>query len=381
MSSSLFLGVRSFAFVVAVLVAAFAVALRMDAFTLLLNRLLAAPPDPKIGRIEYLDLDGLRRRYENRRVLVIGGTRGVGYGTALAAAKAGAHVTIVGRSEASGRRAVEAIRAELSPTDASDGRAEFLQGDIGTVCGATALVDNLASAATNEVGEENDGTINNDAKRYNYLVVTAAIFPDWSQPLLNEDGIDRSVAVAVVGRSIVYRRMDEFMNVGNSPRVLNVLAAGLSPPVSDLSRFFDRDVIAGRRNVSSVFEAMLTFGLSSELLMDKLNSQKPSYTMVSTHPGFLKTDLHRGQGWKFDALEAALVTLMGVSEDECGMRQASILASDRLREGGLSLVDFIGVGRTKSPQLQRLIDDHGDWLWSFLVELEEQKRGSCPTSI
>ncbi len=44
-------------------------------------------------------------------------------------------------------------------------------------------------------------------KKFDYAVISAATFPDWTKPLQNEDGIDKSFAIAVVGRFIIYRNM------------------------------------------------------------------------------------------------------------------------------------------------------------------------------
>lgn len=48
--------------------------------------------------------------YISEHALLIGGTRGIGFGTAQALAKAGAHVTIVGRSKNNGAKAVSTIQ-------------------------------------------------------------------------------------------------------------------------------------------------------------------------------------------------------------------------------------------------------------------------------
>lgn len=344
----------------------FAVALKVVLFPALLE-MLHAPLDPSIGKIEFEDTETLKTTYNNKRALLIGGTRGIGYGTALAMAKAGAHVTIVGRSEKSGTAAVDKIRSQLDDgTSSSKDQVEFIQGDIGTICSATSLINKLASIADTK-----------DELRYDYLVVTAAVFPDWDAPsLLNEDGIEKSFAIAVVGRYLIYRNVNKFLrndeNDSKIPRVLNVLASGMDPPGNNL---IDRDLITGKRNVNNLLEALLTMGVGNELMLDRLNKDNP-YTMVSTHPGFLKTDLHRGQGLAFDVLEWILIALAGVSEEECGQRQASILASDKLHVGGISLVDNAGTGRLKSSSLNMLIDEHGDWLWTFLNELEE-RGASC----
>jgi hypothetical protein len=87
-----------------------------------------APLDTRIVTLPILTPDELRHVYSGKRVLVIGGTRGVGLGTALAAAGAGASVTIVGRSEKGGKRALERLR-EVAPEPG--GSLELLQEMLG----------------------------------------------------------------------------------------------------------------------------------------------------------------------------------------------------------------------------------------------------------
>ena len=61
-----------------------------------------APADDFIGKIPLLSTEDLMTHVKGKNALLIGGTRGVGMGTALALYRAGAHVTIVGRSDHSG---------------------------------------------------------------------------------------------------------------------------------------------------------------------------------------------------------------------------------------------------------------------------------------
>lgn len=75
------------------------------------DALLAWPRDAAVGTLPVMSRADLEKSYAGRRVLLVGGTRGVGLGAALAMAAAGAHVTVVGRSAASGASAVAAIKA------------------------------------------------------------------------------------------------------------------------------------------------------------------------------------------------------------------------------------------------------------------------------
>ena len=211
-------------------------------------------------------------------------------------------------------------------------------------------------------------------ERYDYLVVTAMTFPDWSVPsTLNEDGFDQSYFIGAIGRFIVYRNMHRFLR-GDDPRILNVLAAGAKPMAKPL----DRDLAGGKREPKNLLDDLSTTALTNEIMLIGLEEKDPNIagkaTIVSTHPGFLKTDLHRGQGWLFDAIEWLFVSLAGISEEECGIRQASILASNKLHKGGLSYVDMCMEGRARSSQLQVHVDENLDWIWSLLTSLETESK-------
>ena len=205
---------------------------------------------------------------------------------------------------------------------------------------------------------------------FDYIVVTVAIFPDWDQPLLQENGFDKAFAVAVVGRYRLYRGAKAFLNFPKDlqmppPVVLNVMASGELPLTS-----FDRELASGKRTVNTLFESLGLISVANDLMQIGLEEYAEHFgsTRVSTHPGLLMTDLHRGQGVLFDALEALGVFLMGFSEEEAGLRQASIMVSSALQQGGLSYVDSQMYGRLRSPQLQREVDQHLAWLWALLKD-------------
>jgi len=202
------------------------------------------------------------------------------------------------------------------------------------------------------------------AGRFDYLVVTAAVFPDWAD-LLNEDGIEKGHAIGVVGRYALYRHMNLFVQEG--ARVLNVAASG------EKEARFDRDIMTAKRNVTGLIETVLNWAGAHEMsqigLQESNNFHKT--TRVSTNPGLLGTELHDGQGWVMDIIEPIMVALIGISEEECGHRQASILASPRLHKEGLTYVDEDLIGRTRSTALQEVANKHLSWLMAWLNERTE----------
>mmetsp|Transcript_1356 Transcript_1356/g.1882 ORF Transcript_1356/g.1882 Transcript_1356/m.1882 type:complete len:355 (+) Transcript_1356:103-1167(+) len=315
-----------------------------------------APADDYIGNIPLLSTEQLVPHVNGKNALFVGGTRGVGMGTALALYRAGAHVTIVGRSEHSGAKAIATIQylSPYTPTS-TPGSINFMQGDIGTICTSMKLIEQLSASPTS----------------YDFAVVSAATFPDWTKPLQNVDGLDKSFAIAVMGRFLVYRNAHRFMN--KHARIINVLASGEKLPVE----LFDKEIASGERNVTGLLEAMMTFAVGNEIMMDGLYTydnryaSKDYFTMVSTHPGLLQTDLHRGQGFLFDMLETAMTTIAGTTEEDVGVLQSSILVSKQVHLNELSFVDSFGYGRVHDIKMKDMIEENSSWLWEMLTKLEK----------
>jgi NAD(P)-dependent dehydrogenase (short-subunit alcohol dehydrogenase family) len=324
-----------------------------------------SPRDERIGQIPIMSLSEMEKAYLGKRVLIVGGSRGVGLGTALAVARAGADVTIVGRSPTSGQAALDRLKQESALSAAADSaEISFLAGDIGSLASSHQLVADLEAASKKKRG-------------FDYLVVTAAIFPDWSRPHQQEDGIDECFFIGVVGRYIVYKNMARFMNVSDDPtknenvRVLNVMASGEMPVYT-----LPKDLASGKRDAKSLFESIMTFATGNELMLRILEEDVNASlgtTRVSTHPGLLKTDLHRGQGWLLDLAEFVGVMLKGISIEHCGQTQASILASPLLPKQEQSYVCSDMHGRLMHPNLIALQQTHQAWLKDFLDKLVDDK--------
>lgn len=343
-----------------------------------------APKDAVLGVIPTMTAMQLHSVYRGKRVLVVGGTRGVGRGISLALAVAGAELTLVGRSERSGQKMLQELRDVPPTVQGSGGAASFsyVQGDLSCARTSLATVDRLLRIAEGSSGGGDDSA-SAGGRPFDYLVVTAGVFPDWAS-LQQEDGLEKAFAVAVLGRYALYKSMHRLLrptmpsdsgvdNMG--PRVLNVLAAG-DLPYGSFNRAMARGDPASLP--TNLFSAIANVGLGNEIMlirtMRRLRAElgRGDVAMVGTHPGLLSTDLHGGQGWLMDALEPLGTFFVGIGEEECGLRQAAILASDRLHrpaEGAgeaLSYVDSDLQGRARSEQLQAQVDEHGDWLIAFL---------------
>ncbi len=86
---------------------------------------------------------------KGKQALVTGSTAGIGFATARALAREGAHVTVNGRTETRVKEAVDRLRAEMTGA-AVDGIA----ADLGTGSGCAALIDRLphVDVLVNNVG-------------------------------------------------------------------------------------------------------------------------------------------------------------------------------------------------------------------------------------
>ena len=348
------------------------------------------PPDDEIGQIvdeqhnndiTYEELAALGV-IKGKSALIVGGTRGVGFGTSMALAQAGAaRVTLVGRNEVNGNKAVSRIKKSLQSSSSSSQctKVTFLQGDIGTVASTKLFLKKLQHDSKSD--DDDEGI------RYDYLIVTAAIFPQPKQrnpKPLNEDGVEKSFGIAVVGRFLLYHSAHTFMKQQPTDRsnnnnhrtiILNVCASGGNFP-----RKFSRELVRSL-GYSHMFNIM-NFAIGNELMLRKLveednyDGKKFDFPIITTHPGYLKTDLHRGQGILMDIAEGVLVHFLGSTEEECGRRQVSILCAlacnkfRRSRRSLLSMVDNFGQGRLINKNTEQDLNEHGNWLWNLLLLIE-----------
>ena len=348
------------------------------------------PPDDEIGQIvdeqhnndiTYEELAALGV-IKGKSALIVGGTRGVGFGTSMALAQAGAaRVTLVGRNEVNGSKAVSRIKKSLQSSSSSSQctKVTFLQGDIGTVASTKLFLKKLQHDSKSD--DDDEGI------RYDYLIVTAAIFPQPKQrnpKPLNEDGVEKSFGIAVVGRFLLYHSAHTFMKQQPTDRssnnnhrtiILNVCASG-----GNLPRKFNRELVRSL-GYSHMFNIM-NFAIGNELMLRKLveednyDGKKFDLPVITTHPGYLKTDLHRGQGILMDIAEGVLIHFLGSTEEECGRRQVSILCAlacnklRRSRRSSLSMVDNFGQGRLINKNTEQDLNEHGNWLWNLLLLIE-----------
>jgi len=301
-----------------------------------------APEDPSIGTVDILSTKQLTHYFNGKNVLVVGGSRGVGYGIAWNLVESGANVWLAGRSQSSGDKAINLLKEKR----VSEKQVlKFIQADLSTVRGSFAFIDKL----------------NHENIKFNDIVVTIAVFPDWND-LLTEEKLEKFHATALLGRYILYKEIDKFF-VKEDPRLMHVFVGGHKPSITELNR----DLITGKKNVTSLLECIAHGPSAGDLILfhaDKvLNS---NVHITSTHPGFLITDLHRNQGILLDIFEKIVFALAGISEYDCGRKLTSVLASPKMLVKRLTFVDEDMIGRIKSNEISVIEKKDYDWLINFL---------------
>jgi NAD(P)-dependent dehydrogenase (short-subunit alcohol dehydrogenase family) len=206
-----------------------------------------------------------------RTVLVTGGTGGIGYETARALARSGAHVIITGRDAGRGEHAARAIGHERGA-----GSVTFLQADHATVGGNQQLADQVRAAFPGL-----DVLVNNVGGLYETRWETA-------------DGYEATLAMNFVGPFTLTGELLPLL-VANAPsRCVNVVSAAIRMYKAD--PFEDVQSKAGFIGADAYGHAKLLNVLFTLALARRVGPEQVTVNMV--HPGVTWTDMTRSQTWR-----------------------------------------------------------------------------------
>jgi NAD(P)-dependent dehydrogenase (short-subunit alcohol dehydrogenase family) len=203
---------------------------------------------------------------QNGRSVVITGTGGLGFQDALALARAGADVTIAGRSPAKGEAALRHIRAAVP-----DAHVQFEEVDL-------ARLDSVATFAER---------LRNSRARLDILINNAAVMTP-PQRQRTADGFELQFGTNYLGHFALTAQLLPLLQKGDAPRVINLSS------VAARQGTIDFDDLQAERN----YKPMPVYAqskLASLLFAFELQRRSAAagwgITSIAAHPGISRTDL------------------------------------------------------------------------------------------
>ena len=185
-------------------------------------QLFNTPMDPIVGLIRPQPHRPLllQHFYKSKRILVVGGTRGIGRGVSMALASQGASVTIVGSTKTTGEATVSMLREQHRVHSSQS--FEYVYGDLETNIGVLRLALNLHLAH----GE------------FDAVVMTSSRYPNVKRPT-NINGHDRTIFISVMARFLLIRRMSDTRLLTTGARIISIYAStknDLEAPVDHIMK-------------------------------------------------------------------------------------------------------------------------------------------------
>jgi len=284
---------------------------------------------------------------ETRTALVTGGTDGIGKATALALARAGHRVLIVGRDEVKGGRAAREIRAS-----AASERVEFLAADLSLVAGAERLAADVASRCD----------------RLHVLFHSAGGVS--SRRVLTRDGIESNLALNYVTRFALTLRLLPLLVAGGRPgRAARVLTAGGAVRVGRMH--WDDVSLAANFNI---FRAITQVQHTNDVwvieLGRRLATSGEPVTTACVKYGAIRTGTRRSFPlWVRMLLSVVVDPLVGRSAEEAGAAAAKVALDPALEGVTGALFELVTKLRRIEPDARVLDPEEGRRLWELSERL------------
>jgi len=205
-----------------------------------------------------------------KAAIVSGGTAGIGRATAVALARMGASVVIIGRNKEHGNEVVEAMKAASPCADSC--KYGFVPADLSRL----AETDRAAQEAVNAL----------QTTRLDYLVMCQSIASLAKRPT-GED-LDEKLALNFYSRVrlviSLLPLMEATAELGSDVRVMSILSGGVHAAYSS----FKEDV--GLVDNYSLKNAADLAGFYTDLSWDVLSRDHPSVVFVHIAPGFVASN-------------------------------------------------------------------------------------------
>ena len=220
----------------------------------------------------------LQHFYKSRRILVVGGTRGIGRGVSMALASQGASVTIVGSTKTTGEATVSMLREQHRVHSSQS--FEYVYGDLETNIGVLKLALKLHLAH----GE------------FDAVVMTSSRYPNVKRPT-NINGHDRTIFISVMARFLLIRRMSDTRLLTTGARIISIYAStkkDLEAPVDNIMKkiLMKKKLFDG--SINSFKEILGTASLAHDILIATTAAKYKVRDIVI----YFFFGLYRGKYWE-----------------------------------------------------------------------------------
>jgi NAD(P)-dependent dehydrogenase (short-subunit alcohol dehydrogenase family) len=284
---------------------------------------------------------------ETRTALVTGGTDGIGKAAALALARAGHRVLIVGRDQTKGGRAAREIRAS-----AASEHVEFLAADLSLVAGAEQLAAEVA-------------------ERCNRLHVLFHSAGGVSfRRRLTRDGIESNLALNYVTRfALTLRLLPLLVAAGRPGRAARVLTAGGAVRTGRM-HWDDVSLAANFNIVRSIMQVQHANDVWVIELGRRLTAKGEPVTSACVKFGAIQTGTRRTFPlWARWLLSVVVDPFVGRSAEEAGDAAAKVALDPALEGVSGALFELVTKLRRVEPDARVLDLEEGRRLWELSERL------------
>jgi len=319
------------------------------------------PKDQAIGQIcSKASPAELQRLFLGKRALVVGGTKGIGSGIAVALAEAGASVHLVGRDKAAaaqilGRMQIGKMSMNV-PMSGSD--FQFTAADLASVQGCIQLVETIAERK--------------EKCKFDAVVMTVGAWPDLTNPL-TKDGYNRVLFLDVLAKFIIFTKLHERGMLAEGAAVMSVCASGQELPLARLAKPYLKNLImssGGKAGADPLFlRTLVSAGVSADAFLLMASKAHKTYKFIGTFPGLVATDVMVSTFGRFisnlgkKVLNMLALFNISMSEQECGVNHMNILAQVFQNDFPVTFWDHFLQARTASTLASD--DEFQKWVWNL----------------
>ncbi|GJJ09662.1 hypothetical protein Clacol_003886 [Clathrus columnatus] len=287
------------------------------------------------------------------RVLVVGGTQGIGQGVAERFARAGAEVWIVGRNATLASGVLSNMKTLSQSSKAKEEvQHRFFKADLSLIV----ETERLAKEIIAEAG----------SRGVDYLILCQGGPPNGLY-VPTVEGNDRHYAVQVLSRFVITYRLTE----GDDPVVKNSVMAIMAPGYT-ISDFDDLELVKAREN--GKFGILLAGKRDSTVIdavTEEFSSRIKNIRFMHLFPGAVRTSFARNSElpWILTVLSTLVLPFIGRSKEEYAEIPFYLLAVPEGRELTATYDTHLWNENVEpiKPHLNTLKPENREKIWNHLI--------------